>query len=190
MAPEFFESVTFTNGGMVYKHSQPRIAQMIFVTPWVGRQFARLIMRVDPTYSFMRAQLRALWSDNPEFPINATQRDEDIDAMVSFMRWNATARVWSDTISYLTDRLRFEARWHPAIRALGRTIVTNRLRCGFVWGDADRVAPVQIAVTLSDDLNRGACQLRIVGGRGHFPHLEAPDQWVANVALIAHGKHA
>lgn len=63
-----------------------------------------------------------------------------------------------------------------AVSALNRMHLTAELPLMVIWGDQDRIIPVEHGYEL--DRHRPGCRLEVLSGVGHFPHVEAPNQVV------------
>ncbi len=60
-----------------------------------------------------------------------------------------------------------------AVSALNRLYLTSELPTLVIWGDDDRIIPVDHGHALAE--LRPACRLEVLPGVGHFPHVEQPD---------------
>lgn len=60
-----------------------------------------------------------------------------------------------------------------AVSALNKLHLTTELPLMVIWGDQDRIIPVDHGFAL--DQHRPGCRLEILDGVGHFPHVEKPD---------------
>ncbi|MHA0288344.1 alpha/beta fold hydrolase [Mycobacterium sp. C3-094] len=60
-----------------------------------------------------------------------------------------------------------------AVSALNRLYLTSELPTLVIWGDDDRIIPVEHGHALAE--LRPACRLEVLPGVGHFPHVEEPD---------------
>ncbi|VEG57021.1 alpha/beta hydrolase fold protein [Mycolicibacterium aurum] len=63
-----------------------------------------------------------------------------------------------------------------AVSALNKMHLTTELPLMIIWGDQDRIIPVEHGHAL-DDLRPG-CRLEVLPGVGHFPHVEKPNDVV------------
>ena len=59
-----------------------------------------------------------------------------------------------------------------AVCALNRLHLTSELPTMIMWGDQDRIIPVEHAYALNEA--RPACRLEVLSGVGHFPQVERP----------------
>lgn len=63
-----------------------------------------------------------------------------------------------------------------AVSALNRLYLTSDLPLLVIWGDEDRIIPVEHGYALNDA--RPGCRLEVLPGVGHFPHVEKPNDVV------------
>jgi pimeloyl-ACP methyl ester carboxylesterase len=63
-----------------------------------------------------------------------------------------------------------------AVSALNRLHLTSELPTMVIWGDQDRIIPVEHGYALGDA--RPGCRLEVLTGVGHFPHVEKPNDVV------------
>lgn len=63
-----------------------------------------------------------------------------------------------------------------AVSALNRLYLTSEMPALVIWGDADRIIPVEHAYGLRE--LHPVCRLEVLPGVGHFPHVEKPDDVV------------
>ncbi|MCK0177224.1 alpha/beta fold hydrolase [Mycolicibacterium sp. F2034L] len=59
-----------------------------------------------------------------------------------------------------------------AVSALNRLHLSAELPTMVIWGDQDRIIPVEHAYAVQQALP--SCRLEVLGGVGHFPHVERP----------------
>lgn len=59
-----------------------------------------------------------------------------------------------------------------AVSALNRLHLTSELPLLVIWGDQDRIIPVEHGYALAE--MRAGCRLEVLPGVGHFPHVEKP----------------
>ena len=165
----FFKSVTFTNGGMVYHLINFRLSQRILILPYVGQLATYLTSRILPhwlSHAISRRQLSTLWGDNVD------NMEEDIEAIVSLMRWKGGQELTYKTGSYLKDRARFESRWFRALSS-GLGLPTLLL-----WADSDAVSPIDIPKYLAMNVFQpGSITGKYIRKTGHFLMLEQPETW-------------
>ncbi|BBY76136.1 hydrolase [Mycolicibacterium parafortuitum] len=60
-----------------------------------------------------------------------------------------------------------------AVSALNKLHLTSELPLMVIWGDQDRIIPVDHGFAL--DQHRPGCRIEVLDGVGHFPHVEKPD---------------
>ena len=63
-------------------------------------------------------------------------------------------------------------RWIAAVSALGKIHVSHGLPTLLIWGDQDRIIPV--AHGYATHAAVPGSRLEVLGGVGHFPHVESP----------------
>jgi pimeloyl-ACP methyl ester carboxylesterase len=61
-----------------------------------------------------------------------------------------------------------------SVSALNRLHLTSDLPAMVIWGDQDRIIPIEHAYALNDA--RPGCRLEVLAGVGHFPHVERPGE--------------
>lgn len=78
-----------------------------------------------------------------------------------------------------------------AVSALNRLHLTSELPTMVIWGDQDRIIPIEHGYALHDA--RPTCRLEVLEGVGHFPHVERPtevvdllDDFVATTGQFRH----
>lgn len=59
-----------------------------------------------------------------------------------------------------------------SVSALNRLHLTADLPTMVIWGDQDRIIPIEHGYALRDA--RPGCRLEVLAGVGHFPHVERP----------------
>lgn len=82
-------------------------------------------------------------------------------------------RLLARTIRYIEDRVRAEARYTGAIES-------HRSALGIVWGADDPIAVAQMTDRLKE--RRADARVDLLGGVGHYPMLESPDEFVRAAA--------
>jgi len=177
----FFQTVTFTNGGMVYDLINKRLSQ-ILLNSWMGQVFSSLSCRLDGTSfgeKFGRRQLGSVWSPSYQ---NEEKKKLDLANMDSINKYKNGKCLFHKTISYLTDRSRFEPRWLESLSKL-------ELPIQILWGDSDAVAPMSIPQTLAKLINPQYLSFTTLPGAGHFLMLERPELWMDRVISFAR-KHS
>ena len=59
-----------------------------------------------------------------------------------------------------------------SVSALNRLYLTSDMPTMVIWGDQDRIIPIEHGYALRDA--QPGCRLEVLGGVGHFPHVERP----------------
>ena len=173
---DFFQSVTFTNGGMRMDHADPRITQRLLIAPFgLGAWFSNLRSKLPPSVTdyLLKKQLMSIWS--PEYKDKA-QMDRDIEDIMRLNDLNGGDRIIHKTITYLLDRYRVQNRWMEALSQI-------KLPVMIFWGDSDAVAPMEIpkALVRDNNINKDYFVGRTMKGAGHFLMLEQPKAYAETV---------
>ncbi|MDA7501659.1 alpha/beta hydrolase [Chitinophagales bacterium] len=156
-----FESITFTNGGMVLEHAQLRIAQKILLSG-IGKYFAQLV-----SFSIFKHQVKSAHG-------NSNLSNKEIELLWEFGCLAEGNKKTYLTIRYLNDRKRYEkSRWLPAL-------AQTKIPIHICWGKDDAVAPIKIAMHLKDQVCPQA-KLTLMDNVGHFGQLGNPEAWVEGV---------
>lgn len=156
-----FQSFTFTNGSMVLALAELRVTQRLLLSP-LGPLLSRLF-----NYRTFHQQVRSAHG-------NDGISEADIQGLWDNILVNDGQRKNHLTVRYISDRRRFEkARWLPALAQVQEPV-------HLCWGDADRVARVEMAHHLKAQVCRNAV-LTLMPGVGHFCQLSDPDVWVKSV---------
>ena len=100
----FFKSITFTNGGMVYDLIKFRLTQTLLISP-----FAETLNKISArnfrgnSDKMGRAQLGTIWSTTyPDEEI----KEKDIQQIMMLNKYKGGSAITYKTISYLKDRAR------------------------------------------------------------------------------------
>ena len=106
----FFQTVTFTNGGMHYDSINMRFSQILLNNHYLGKFFSSLYSRLPISVSSMitNRQLESIYGPNSDF----NERQKDIEAIRALTSYNGGMTLTHKTVSYLKDRARFESRWY------------------------------------------------------------------------------
>jgi pimeloyl-ACP methyl ester carboxylesterase len=67
-----------------------------------------------------------------------------------------------------------------SVSALNRLHLTSDLSTMVIWGDQDRIIPIEHGRAVADA--RPGCRLEVLPGVGHFPHVERPAKVVDLIA--------
>lgn len=161
--PEGLQSVTFTNGSMVMKFADLRVAQKLLLSRW-GYWLNKALIK-----SIFKHQIKSAHGNN-----GLTK--QDIDTL-----WEANLLKDGHQKSYLTiryyfDRKKYEQpKWLPALSQ-------TKLPVHICWGNADAVARVEIAYHLKEKICPNAT-LTIMKNVGHFCQLSNPVVWLESVGV-------
>ncbi len=156
-----FQTLTFTNGGMVLDLAELRIIQKILLSRyghWL-RHFAlksifkHQVKSAHGNDKLSEAAIESLWAGNQ---LQDGHRKNHL------------------TIKYLNDRKQFEkTRWLPALSQV-------KIPIHLCWGNADAVAKIEMAHYLKKHICPQA-QLTVMEGVGHFCQLGSPNIWTRSV---------
>lgn len=169
----FFQSVTFTNGGMIIGLASLRLSQRVLRLPLIGPALAWLGASGWQPPGLAQQQLRSIWGPGAD----EAQRNADIADMLALNREFGAAWNLHRTIRYLDDRFLFEQRWLDALKSL-------RAPCRLLWGDSDAVSPQAIPRSLHSRY-LPQCRLHFLTGIGHFLMMEAPTKWADFLIQVA-----
>jgi pimeloyl-ACP methyl ester carboxylesterase len=148
------EAVTFLNGGLFPETHRPTVLQRLLASP-LGPVVSRATTR-----SLFRRGFSAV------FGASSQPSDADLDeAWTLVTAGGGTHRIAHRLIGYMEQRRRHRARW---VGALTGARVPLRLICG-----ADDPVSGAHAAARYRELVPGA-DVRLLGGVGHYPQLEAP----------------
>lgn len=167
----FFQSVTFTNGGMNVNMINFRITQSILMYPKIGKPLGRVAKLLGLQKNIFQKQIASIWSPAAE----SEQRDKDIENIWLINLYSGAIDNGHNTIYYLWDRFHFEFRWFAALEKLD---IPSR----FIWGDSDAVSPIKIPQFFQSIVPN--FDLSLVRNGGHFWMVEDPDRWVNEVVKI------
>jgi len=157
-----FQSVTFTNGGMVIELAELRIMQKLILNPILGPLLSRL-----SRYNLFKQQV---------YSANGSQQldESEIETMWTAFRSGNGKKIGNRLIQYINDRYRYQnSRWLPALK---ETSIPIHL----CWGELDAVAPISIPEKLVNDICPKAHFTRMVN-TGHFCQMDNPDKWLESV---------
>lgn len=157
-----FQSLTFTNGGMVLELANLSPFQLILASPlgFITAPFA-----IEP---FVMGSVEK--NDG-----SGKLSDDDLDLMwENLMLQQGNRKMWL-LGRYYNDRFAFEqSRYHPAL-------ATTTLPVHIMWGEGDVIHPVDVAHFLAEEIFMGDLTLTILPGGGHFIALTVPVEWMTGV---------
>ncbi|MCU0654408.1 MAG: alpha/beta hydrolase [Polyangiaceae bacterium] len=162
LLPIQLRSLTLANGGMLIDLTQLSTAQQILRRPVLGELFAR-----TSSYPLFQHSMRSLFG-TPELIDGAELRQ----LWELLVRADGKARL-PQISSYLEERRRFQDRWIGAIQRL------EDVPSMVLWGARDPIAVLAIGERLAR-LIPGA-RLRVLHELGHYPHLEDPGAFAAEL---------
>ncbi|XP_076815355.1 putative hydrolase LipZ [Clavelina lepadiformis] len=167
----FFQSVTFTNGGMKYSLISFRLSQIILPHPTFGPFFSMVGNRLGFDKFFMKKQIASIWSPHA----NKIDREREIGSIAELNEFKGGFRIFHKNIYYLYDRAHFEFRWFAALAEINIPI-------RFIWGDSDAVAPISIPKFFQSFVPEA--ELILIPKGGHFWMLEQPDVWIKEIRKV------
>ncbi|MEA1882041.1 MAG: alpha/beta hydrolase [Candidatus Marinimicrobia bacterium] len=157
-----FQSVTFTNGGMVIELAELRILQKLMLIPILRPLLSRL-----SRYKVFKQQV---------FSANGSEQldESEVETMWTAFRSGNGNKIGHRLIEYINDRYRYQnSRWLPALK---ETTIPIHL----CWGELDAVAPMAIAEKLVNDICPKASFTRMAE-TGHFCQMDNPDKWLKSI---------
>ncbi len=160
LLPFSLESLTLTNGSVFVELAHLQPAQHLLRSPLAGA-FARLA-----SFTVFRRSMRRLFAHPDAVP------DAELELMWTLMERGDGLSRMPQLISYVDERQRFARRWHGALSRLSLPTLV-------VWGARDPVAVLPIAERLAKTVP--GATLRVLGDLGHYPQLEGPDEFAAEV---------
>jgi len=113
--------------------------------------------------------LRFVWADASRTPA------VDIRAITYWVARGGGLDVLGRIARYNIERREYADRWRSILR---RTNVPIRV----VWGDQDPIAVIEIGRRLAE-MSGGP--LTVLEGIGHYPQMEAPEEWAAAITRDA-----
>jgi pimeloyl-ACP methyl ester carboxylesterase len=112
----------------------------------------------------LRASLIATMASNSQ-----VSRPTLVDAAAQLIMWGAGNQLLPRVIQYLGERRLHESRWTGAIEAHPSPL-------SIIWGDQDPIAVWAMAERLAERAVNEVSLTRL-DGVGHYPMVEAPDQF-------------
>ena len=156
-----FKSYTLTNGSMVLKLAGIRTIQKLLLTP-SGKMISKLV-----NSKIFHRQIKGAHGEAP-------LEDLEISRLWQMNIQNEGRKVTHLTIKYLLDRKLYEEkRWLPALK-------NTKVPIHLCWGDKDKVAKVEMAHYLKEEVCPNA-ELTLMEGVGHFCQLGSPEIWLQSV---------
>ena len=158
-------SLTLTNGPLVQERTDPglniRLLRSIRFSGLAVRLAARPLFgpqvhRANGTKNISKADIMHMWEI-----LAVSGGHRQVHLLIQYL----------DECDDLQD-----PRWLPALTKAGEQDVPIRL----VWGDADRVSPVEIAKNVQEQYCPSA-SLRVIRNGGHFLQLDSPEEWLGAV---------
>lgn len=152
-------SATFTNGGMVMKHTHMGPGQIILLSPLKSLA----VQILGGNYKIFGSQISSANGNN-----NLT--NENIQSMFSqFFDNKPKAVIWK-VVQYYKERHRFEhVRWLPILSQLDIPI-------HIAWGTDDKNNGSESALYIKENFAPQA-KITLMNGLGHFCQIQNPQLW-------------
>ena len=161
MLPITLLGAVVCNGSMHIEMANLRLIQKLLRNRKLGPIIARLSSR-----NTVARNLKNIYADPDQL------EEREIDVIWEMMNHNNGKAVLPQLSQYMKERYQFWQRWIGALQ-------TTRLPLGIVWPDSDPIAGPDMAQTVSEETRNS--KRFWVEGTGHFPMLEAPEQWTSQV---------
>lgn len=165
--PIDLSSLVLTNGSIHIELAKPRLIQHLLANPRTGPVVAKLVSRAT-----LERNLRAVLARTDALT------DADIDTMWRLLEREHGRDRFPRITRYLHERERLWDRWVGALTRLDLSTL-------ILWADRDPVAVPAIAEALADEIP--SARLDWMRGVGHFPMLEAPEDFVRHVLAFLQG---
>lgn len=154
-------SMTLCNGSVHIELAKLRFIQKLLRNHITGPVVAQMTSK----RVFMR-NMRKLWADPGLLP------SSDLDVMWELLIRDGGRDVLPRISQYLRDRVLYWHRWVGALQS-------TTLPLAFVWGAEDPIVGGNVARVHHEEA--AGSTLRLLEGVGHYPMIEAPDQWLEAV---------
>ncbi len=161
LLPLEIASLTLTNGSVLIELAKLTATQQLLRRPWLGEIVVRL-----STEGFFVRRMRKTLADPGSVP------RRDLEALWAALVHNDGKRVFRRIAGYPDERWRFRDRWVGALERLDLPTLV-------LWGRRDPIAVPAIAETLARKIP--GCHLVWLDEAGHYPMLEVPERWSAEV---------
>jgi len=160
--PIRLQTITLGNGSMHIEMAQLIWTQRVLRHPYWGPKLARLSSKALFVNNF-----RKLWSDKSKIDL------EEFDVLWQMLIHNGGRKSLPKVSQYTLERHRFWHRWIGGLRQTDKHI-------HLVWAKDDPVAIFAMAEALHDKIPKNT--LTVLEGVGHYPMLEAAEEYAAAVA--------
>ena len=166
--PVKLKTITIGNGSMHIEMAKLLWTQRLLKSKFWGPILVKLSSR-----GMFRRNFRRLWFDKSKIDT------DELDVLWEMLQHQPTGmKVFPKVSRYLLERKKF---WHRWIGGLHRTDKHINL----LWADKDPVAVVQMAYALHEMIPSNT--LKILPDIGHYPMLEAPEQYAKAVMEMIEG---
>ena len=151
------ESLTLCNGSMHIELSQLRPIQKLLLNKWTGNMVAKLSSK-----RILVRNMKKIWGDASKVDL------DEMDVIWEMLVYNNGRQVLPQLTQYIRERRLF---WHRWIGALQQT----ELPVNILWADKDPVAVIKMADVLFGEIKNS--RKKVLPGVGHYPMIEAPEEW-------------
>ncbi len=157
MLPLKLHGAVLGNGSMLLNLAKLQLVQKALRNKIIGP----IVGRLSTKWVFEKS-MKKLWSNSSKID------EEDIEVLWNLLQINRGRHRLSKVSQYLKERVKYKDRWIGALQS-------HKLPLGFVWAEDDPIAVLDMGKTLHGlSLNSSLITLP---GVGHYPMLEAPEEW-------------
>ncbi|MEM9916710.1 MAG: alpha/beta hydrolase [Bacteroidota bacterium] len=159
--PMNIQSSILSNGSMLIHLSQLRPIQKLLK----NHRWGPIVAQLSTEKIFLR-NMRKIWGDPDKIDLT------ELKILWQMLLHKDGRKVLSQLTQYINERYRFWHRWVGSLYACDLPI-------HILWATEDPVAVVAMAHELHKNIDGSSCQL--LEGVGHYPMIEAPQQWAGGV---------
>lgn len=154
-----------TNGSVIIERASLRPSQKVLRGP-----LGPLLSRLTSQRSFLRGFGKLFSAAHP-------LSDDEGRAQWALLARNGGNRILHLLTAYLNERVQFAGRWHGAVRDWPKPL-------SFLWASGDPVATTEVLAGLRQ--LRPHAEVVELRGIGHYPQIEAPEQFTALALRLLH----
>jgi len=162
--PIRFTHVVLLNSALYEAVSRPRPVQKLLAHPQIGPILARLMNE-----RLFTRNLRSVFSET--HPLSSGTAH---DYWVAFRRRSTSPHIHR-LLQYIPERHHHHTRWESAMEH-------SPVPLHFIWGMADPVSGAPVAAQIQASIP--AARVKTLDDVGHYPHVEVPDQVVAELRTL------